>query len=201
MHCPRPEGAFYVYPFCAGTMGKTAPNGKKLATDEDFVTELVRNRRRRGGAGHAVRRRAGDPHLLRHGDQRAGGSLHAHPALLREFAVGFVSSAGRFPSISIRANGRQTAAFFSPTIVPNGPPGGLGEGKFHMFRNAIGAVLGTAALATVLAMPAGAQQDRMQGGTLECSLSSSIGMIVTSSRNVACNFKPRGARPRPMWAH
>ena len=64
-----------------------------------------------------------------------------------------------------------------------------------MFRNAIGAVLGAAALATVLATPAGAQQDRMQGGTLECSLSSSIGMVVTSSRNVACNFKPRGGPP------
>jgi hypothetical protein len=64
-----------------------------------------------------------------------------------------------------------------------------------MFRNAIGAVLGTAALATVLAMPAGAQQDRMQGGSLECSLSSSIGLVVTSTRNVACNFKPRGGPP------
>ena len=39
--CPSPEGAFYVYPSCAGTMGKTAPTGKKLATDEDFVTELL----------------------------------------------------------------------------------------------------------------------------------------------------------------
>jgi aspartate aminotransferase len=41
LHCPKPEGAFYVYPSCAGTMGKTAPSGKKLATDEDFVTELL----------------------------------------------------------------------------------------------------------------------------------------------------------------
>src|SRR5262245_29289742 len=39
--CPKPEGAFYVYPSCAGTMGKTAPTGKKLETDEDFVTELL----------------------------------------------------------------------------------------------------------------------------------------------------------------
>ena len=39
--CPTPEGAFYVYPSCAGTMGKTASTGKKLATDEDFVTELL----------------------------------------------------------------------------------------------------------------------------------------------------------------
>ena len=41
IQCPKPEGAFYVYPSCAGTMGKTAPTGKTLATDEDFVTELL----------------------------------------------------------------------------------------------------------------------------------------------------------------
>jgi aspartate aminotransferase len=39
--CPRPEGAFYVYPSCAGTMGKTTAKGVKLATDEDFVTALL----------------------------------------------------------------------------------------------------------------------------------------------------------------
>jgi aspartate aminotransferase len=41
LQCPKPEGAFYVYPSCAGTLGKTAPSGKKLASDEDFVTELL----------------------------------------------------------------------------------------------------------------------------------------------------------------
>ncbi|MET0671310.1 MAG: pyridoxal phosphate-dependent aminotransferase [Xanthobacteraceae bacterium] len=41
LKCPMPEGAFYVYPSCAGTIGRTAPSGKKLATDEDFVTELL----------------------------------------------------------------------------------------------------------------------------------------------------------------
>jgi aspartate aminotransferase len=39
--CPRPEGAFYVYPSCAGAIGKTTPSGRKLETDEDFVTELL----------------------------------------------------------------------------------------------------------------------------------------------------------------
>ncbi len=39
--CPRPEGAFYVYPSCAGAIGKTTPSGRKLQTDEDFVTELL----------------------------------------------------------------------------------------------------------------------------------------------------------------
>ena len=41
IECPTPEGAFYVYPSCAGLMGKTAPSGKVLQTDEDFVTELL----------------------------------------------------------------------------------------------------------------------------------------------------------------
>jgi aspartate aminotransferase len=39
--CPRPQGAFYVYPSCAGTMGKTAPSGKTITDDEGFVTELL----------------------------------------------------------------------------------------------------------------------------------------------------------------
>jgi aspartate aminotransferase len=41
LKCPTPEGAFYVYPSCAGTMGRTTPSGKKLETDEDFVSELL----------------------------------------------------------------------------------------------------------------------------------------------------------------
>lgn len=39
--CPKPEGAFYVYPSCAGTIGKTTPKGKVIANDEDFVTALL----------------------------------------------------------------------------------------------------------------------------------------------------------------
>ncbi len=39
--CPKPEGAFYVYPSCAALIGKKAPSGKVIATDEDFVMELL----------------------------------------------------------------------------------------------------------------------------------------------------------------
>jgi aspartate aminotransferase len=39
--CATPEGAFYVYPSCAGTIGKTAPSGKVISSDEDFVSELL----------------------------------------------------------------------------------------------------------------------------------------------------------------
>ena len=41
LKCPSPEGAFYVYPSCADLIGKVAPSGKRIDTDEDFVTELL----------------------------------------------------------------------------------------------------------------------------------------------------------------
>jgi len=41
IHCPTPEGAFYVYPSVAGLIGKTAPSGKVIETDEDFAGELL----------------------------------------------------------------------------------------------------------------------------------------------------------------
>ncbi len=41
LHCHKPEGAFYVYPSCAGAIGKTTPQGKKIASDDDFVTYLL----------------------------------------------------------------------------------------------------------------------------------------------------------------
>ncbi len=41
LSCPTPEGAFYVYPSCEGVIGKTAPSGKVIGNDEDFVTELL----------------------------------------------------------------------------------------------------------------------------------------------------------------
>ena len=86
--CPRPEGAFYVYPSCAGTIGKTSPSGKVIGNDEDFVTELAGDRGRRGGAGLGVRARPGVPHLLRDQDLRSRGSLQTHSALLRQSEIG-----------------------------------------------------------------------------------------------------------------
>ncbi|MCA0274244.1 MAG: pyridoxal phosphate-dependent aminotransferase [Proteobacteria bacterium] len=39
--CPRPEGAFYVYPDIAGCIGKTSEGGAKIGNDEDFATALL----------------------------------------------------------------------------------------------------------------------------------------------------------------
>lgn len=41
IECPNPEGAFYVYPSCAGCIGKKTPDGKIIENDEDFVSYLL----------------------------------------------------------------------------------------------------------------------------------------------------------------
>ncbi|WP_427185185.1 pyridoxal phosphate-dependent aminotransferase [Bordetella bronchialis] len=41
IRCHAPEGAFYALPSCAGLMGRRTPQGKVLASDEDFVMYLL----------------------------------------------------------------------------------------------------------------------------------------------------------------
>ena len=41
IECLTPEGAFYVYPSCAGMIGKTTPDGKVLESDLDVATYLL----------------------------------------------------------------------------------------------------------------------------------------------------------------
>jgi aspartate aminotransferase len=41
IECPRPEGAFYVYPSIRKLIGKTAPDGKAIASDGDFAVALL----------------------------------------------------------------------------------------------------------------------------------------------------------------
>ncbi len=41
LKCPSPEGAFYVYPSLAEAIGRKTPEGKKIETDEDFVSALL----------------------------------------------------------------------------------------------------------------------------------------------------------------
>ena len=41
LSCPKPEGAFYVYPSCEGCIGKSTPAGKAITDDESFVTALL----------------------------------------------------------------------------------------------------------------------------------------------------------------
>ena len=41
LRCAMPDGAFYVYPSCAGVLGRRTPGGKTLETDSDFVAYLL----------------------------------------------------------------------------------------------------------------------------------------------------------------
>lgn len=43
LSCSTPEGAFYVYPSCAGCIGKSTPEGKVIQTDSDFAEALLEN--------------------------------------------------------------------------------------------------------------------------------------------------------------
>jgi aspartate aminotransferase len=41
LDCPRPEGAFYVYPSCEGLIGKKAPSGQVIDSDGAFASALL----------------------------------------------------------------------------------------------------------------------------------------------------------------
>src|SRR6516165_7233458 len=64
-----------------------------------------------------------------------------------------------------------------------------------MVRNGFVAILvGAATIATAVSEPASAQ-NRVQVGSLACSISAGIGLIVASQRNVNCTFKPDNGPP------
>ncbi|ANK91499.1 MULTISPECIES: aspartate transaminase [Rhizobium] len=41
LSCQVPDGAFYLFPNCAGVMGRTTPEGRVIETDLDFVLYLL----------------------------------------------------------------------------------------------------------------------------------------------------------------
>jgi len=60
-----------------------------------------------------------------------------------------------------------------------------------MVRTALAVLFGAATVATAF-MPRAEAQSRVQLGTLECSMSSSIGLIIGSERNVNCILRTDG---------
>lgn len=69
-----------------------------------------------------------------------------------------------------------------------------------MFSKGLVAILtGAVATAAGLSAPAHAQ-NCVQVGTLTCSVSAGIGLIVASQRNVNCIFKPDGGPPESILA-
>ncbi|MEM7405276.1 MAG: pyridoxal phosphate-dependent aminotransferase [Pseudomonadota bacterium] len=43
IHCPNPNGAFYVFPSCAGLQGKRTPAGAVIASELDFCDYLLKD--------------------------------------------------------------------------------------------------------------------------------------------------------------
>jgi hypothetical protein len=63
------------------------------------------------------------------------------------------------------------------------------------FRGMVAALVGAAAGVAPATVPADAQPRRVQVGTLACSISAGVGLVVASQRNVSCNFQPDGGPP------
>jgi aspartate aminotransferase len=53
LHCPTPEGAFYVYPDASGCMGKKTPNGTIITTDAELTDYFIESARVAAVPGHA----------------------------------------------------------------------------------------------------------------------------------------------------
>ena len=67
------------------------------------------------------------------------------------------------------------------------------EGRNMIAKSFLAPMASIAILAT--AAGADAQPRRVQVGTLSCSVSAGIGLIVASQRNVNCNFQPDNGPP------
>jgi hypothetical protein len=73
------------------------------------------------------------------------------------------------------------------------------RGVLWMFRTVVAAAAAMAAALTLLTGPVDAQPSRIELGTLTCSMSSSIGLIVGSQKNVNCIFRGRPGEPEEAY--
>ena len=69
-----------------------------------------------------------------------------------------------------------------------------------MFRTAFAAAVAAVAALAMIANPADAQPRRIQVGTLTCSMSAGVGLIVGSQRNVNCLLKGQPGEPEEAYA-
>ena len=69
-----------------------------------------------------------------------------------------------------------------------------------MFRTACAAAAVVAAALAMVVGPADAQPRRIQVGTLTCSMSASVGLIVGSQKNVNCVLKGQPGEPEEVYS-
>ncbi len=91
LQCPTPEGAFYVFPSCAGTIGKTTASARSSRPTK-ISPPSAGFGRCCGGARFGLRPRPGFPHFLRDEHGRTGRGLPPHPAFLRRIALNHVGT-------------------------------------------------------------------------------------------------------------
>ena len=94
LRCPKPEGAFYVYPSCAGSHRQDQRLGQDDRQRRGLRHGAAGGRGRRRRAWRGVRVFAGLPRVVRDVEGSPRGRLPAHPALLRQPAL----AAGSFGS-------------------------------------------------------------------------------------------------------
>ena len=88
LSCPTPEGAFYVYPSCAGLIGRRTPDGEVLEKRRGRGPVFPRQRGGRRRARRGVWPEPALPDFLRHVYGGAGGGMPANPEGLRRHPVG-----------------------------------------------------------------------------------------------------------------
>ena len=83
IECPKPEGAFYVYPSIRKLIGKKTRGRQGDCHRWRFRRRVAGSHGRGGGAWRGFRPVAFLPHLLRHLEQGAGRGVQADPELLQ----------------------------------------------------------------------------------------------------------------------
>jgi len=71
--------------------------------------------------------------------------------------------------------------------------------RINRFLREAAITVAIAAVAVSIVKPADAQPRRIQVGTLTCSLSAGVGLIVRSQRNVRCQFKGQPGEPEEAY--
>ena len=95
LFCPRPEGAFYVYPSCAGLIGKRTPRARRSRTTRISSRYLLAAEGVAVVHGDGVRSGAAFPHLLRDLDRNPARGLRPHRPCLPRAARLAAPAAGR----------------------------------------------------------------------------------------------------------
>ena len=95
LKCPKPEGAFYVYPSVAGAIGKQGAVGQDDRERRGFRLRASGAGRRRGGARQRFRPRSELPRLLRDLAEATRRGLQEDPEVHRRAQVGEAQSPRR----------------------------------------------------------------------------------------------------------